>query len=365
MSEFEKAKRAEYQRKRKKIIYVLLAFALLLSLLTATFSAIFVKLDANTYVPYYEEGSALYHAYLNENEYYTEERLNGEHAYVSSLINRMDAEFCYTLRMETEDVTYRYQHRVDLQLVIMDTNSKAAIYNPVETVLGPTENTFSGSTLTINPKIDIDYVRYNNKAMEFIEKYKLTGISAHLDAIMYVDVVGMSESFSSESGGQYTIRVRIPLVQDTLKPEVTSTVPAGPQKILANPTEQTGVFKLAAIILGVLDALLLIAAVIYTTKTRDVHIDYARKVQRLLNNYRSFIQRINSPFDSTGYQVLKVDTFNEMLEIRDTLQMPVLMYENEDKTRSVFMIPADTRLLYIFEIEVDNYDELYNSAEEA
>ena len=35
------------------------------------------------------------------------------------------------------------------------------------------------------------------------------------------------------------------------------------------------------------------------------------------------------------------------------------MSENADETRTLFLIPTQTKLLYLFEIKVDNYDELY------
>ena len=361
MSEFEKIKRDEYQKHRKEIIYFLTALALILALVTASFSIIFVSLDANTYVYYEESGSALYHAYLNENEYYEEERLNGNHAYISSLIHHMDVAFRYESHMEAKDATYQYQYRVDSQLVIQDFKTGAAIYNPVETILGPTNKIYEGQTLVLSPTVDIDYVAYNSKAKEFIAKYRLADVSSYLKVTMYVDVIGMSELFASDSeSGQYTIEVKIPLTQNVLKPEVTSTIPTGPQKIVSNPNKGKELFKVLAIISGILDAGAIGCAVVYTLKTRDMHIDYSRKVQRLVNNYRSFIQKINNPFDRTGYQTLEIGTFNEMLEIRDTLQLPILMYENEDKTCATFMIPLDSRLLYIFEIKVDNYDELYS-----
>jgi putative N-acetylmannosamine-6-phosphate epimerase len=88
------------------------------------------------------------------------------------------------------------------------------------------------------------------------------------------------------------------------------------------------------------------------------------KVKRIVNSYKGFIQKINTPFNEAGYQVLYINTFNEMLEIRDTLQLPILMYENEDRTRSVFMIPTSTELLYVFDIKVDNYDVIYSDASE-
>lgn len=363
MSELEKLRRAEYQKNRKKIIHILLAVVLAVSVLTATFSCIFMALDADTYVLFYEEGSVLYHAYLNDNEYYEEERLNGEHAYVSSLIKDMDAEFTYTVEMDTKDVTYQYQYRVDAQLVILDTGSGAAVYNPTETLLGPTGGTADGETLTINPRVDIDYVYYNDKAAGFIEKYDLANVSSHLDVTMYVDIVGMSESFASDNEGQYFVQVRIPLNEDIIKPHTSSTIPEGPQTVLANPHTSKTVFKVLAIIFGVLDLVAVAALIFYVFKTRDAHLDYERKVQRVVSSYKSFIQKINTPFDTTGYQLLAVDTFREMLEIRDTLQLPILMYENEDKTRAIFVIPTNAQLLYAFEIRVDNYDEIYADGE--
>jgi hypothetical protein len=35
------------------------------------------------------------------------------------------------------------------------------------------------------------------------------------------------------------------------------------------------------------------------------------------------------------------------------------MSENTDKTRAQFFIPTNTRILYLYEVKVDNYDKLY------
>ena len=362
MSEHDKIKRDEYQKHRQKTIYILTAIILVLSFVTAIFSIVFLRLDANTYVSYEETGSAVYHAYLNENEYYEQERLNGEHAYISTLIHHMDVQFRYVSKMEAEDVQYQYQYRVDAQLVIQDEKTGAAIYNPTETILGPTVEAFQGQKLVLEPKVDLDYVSYNEKAKGFIDKYCLVNVSAHLNVTMYVDVVGMSELFASDSEGQYTISVKIPLNQAVLKPQVSSTIPTGIQQVLSNPNEGKRVIRILAIVFGGLDAVAIAGSAYYVLKTRDEHIDYGRKVQRIVNNYKSFIQKINNGFDATGYQVLKVDTFNEMLEIRDTLQLPILMHENEDKTRTLFCIPVDGKLLYTFEIKVDNFEKIYAAA---
>ncbi|MBQ9781787.1 MAG: hypothetical protein IJW26_01220, partial [Clostridia bacterium] len=81
--------------------------------------------------------------------------------------------------------------------------------------------------------------------------------------------------------------------------------------------------------------------------------------------YRSYIQQITVPIDKEGKQVLTVSSFQELLEIRDTIQKPVLMYENDDKTLTEFLIPTDTAIIYAYEIKVDDYDEIYSTNEES
>ena len=53
-----------------------------------------------------------------------------------------------------------------------------------------------------------------------------------------------------------------------------------------------------------------------------------------------------------------------MLSIRDTIQSPILMSENKDQTKTQFVIPTNTQILYTFEIKVDNYDEIYGKTED-
>lgn len=116
-------------------------------------------------------------------------------------------------------------------------------------------------------------------------------------------------------------------------------------------------FKTTAIVLGVLDGLmiLLLVAFIYLTRTPDI--TYTARVKKIQSQYKSYIQKINNLFKTNGYQIIQVDTFEEMLEIRDTIQAPILMYENDDKTCAKFMIPTDSKLLYLYEIKIDGYEE--------
>ena len=54
------------------------------------------------------------------------------------------------------------------------------------------------------------------------------------------------------------------------------------------------------------------------------------------------------------YELIMVDKFNAVLEIRDTIQEPILMFELPEKLKTYFMIPSKNQILYIYELSVNN-----------
>ena len=355
MSELEKQQREAYQRNRKKWIYIQTAVIVVLAIATLLSAMTYSSLNKKTYVSYVQDGNAIYKAYLADNEYYSEEYLNGSHAYVASLIDKMTADFSYCLEMGADDVDYKYTYRIDAQLEIKDGETGAAIYNPVYEIIPEQTGRVEGkSSISIKEHVEIDYHKYNDIANHFVASYIRQGRTENTLVVrMYVDVVGVSESFESDRSERYTVELFVPLSKEIVKPSVSSTVPAGEQRILANNSTSKLGFRIAAIACGSVDAALLVVLAIFVILTRDKHIDYARRVQKIVANYKSYIQKINNSFDTEGYQVLYVDTFREMLEIRDTIQRPILMFEDEDRTYSHFMIPTDTKVLYMFEVKVE------------
>ena len=43
-----------------------------------------------------------------------------------------------------------------------------------------------------------------------------------------------------------------------------------------------------------------------------------------------------------------------MLEIRDTVKQPILMKENNNKTGTYFVIPSNTKILYVYRLKVSD-----------
>ena len=336
------------------MVAVVIALAIIISSLVA------YQLNKTYYIGYSESGSIDYNVFLEDNEFYDSTFLDKDQSYVASLIDKIVADFSYNIEMDTSDVNYKYSYTVKSRLEIIDNSSKAPIFNPeYELVSVQNKTKSSSSRLHINEIVVLDYDQYNDLANKFLATYDLTGnTTSNIVVTLSVDVLSDCNAFSGSTVDAYTSELRIPLTTKTVNIKMTSAVPDSESKMIAC-TRGAGyeAFKTTAIVLGVFEALvlLLMGAFIYLTRTEDI--TYTARVKKIVSQYKSYIQRIKTIFDHSGYQRVFVDTFDEMLEIRDTIQAPILMYENNDKTCAKFMIPTDSKLLYIYEIKIEGFEE--------
>ena len=366
MSEKEKTKRDKYRKNREKWIFAQSVIAAVLAIAVLISALVSYQLNQKYYVEYREGGSVDYDVYLKENEFYDSPYLEKDQAYVASLIDKIIANFYYEIDMNAEDVNYRYSYTITSRLEILDNSSDGTIYNPeYELVSVQNKSQNSANRLTINEIVVLNYDDYNQLAGRFLETYDLSSTTSNIVVTLNVDVLSDCEAFSGNAVDTYSSELRIPLTTKTVNINMTSSVPDSESKMIAC-TRGAGseVFKTTAIVLGIADLILilLLVAFIYFTRTPDI--TYTARVKKILSQYKSYIQKINNLFKTGGYQIILVDTFDEMLEIRDTIQAPILMYENEDKTCAKFMIPTDSKLLYLYEIKVEGYEEPEAEAEQ-
>lgn len=363
MSEAERRRRLNYKKNRKKWMLIQGVTMLVVAVLIIASALTYYQLDKTYYIDYTESGEVDYKVQLKPNDFYDDEWLPEGQAYVASLINSVLADFRYELNMEAANVNYEYAYSIDAAVEIIDDTTHEALFNPVYEIQSERRATQSSNNkLVISEQVVIDYVQYNELATRFIKTYGLTNAKSNLVVKMNVEVVGSSQEFENNSENEYAVAIRMPLTSRTLGIEMTSSVPSGESKVLACKTAvNRDVFKVVGLSFGGLELLFIMFFIAFVYITRNHDVNYTIKVQKLLSSYRSFIQEITNGFDTRGYQVLTVKTFVEMLGIRDTIQSPILMSENTDQTRTQFFIPTNTKILYLYEIKVENYDELYGA----
>lgn len=362
MSEAEKKLRADYLKNRKKWMLIQIIAIAVLAAVVLSMIITYVQVSKTYYINYYEGSNVSYLVGLKQNDFYEDAWIEKDNAYVASLIDSVLAKFEYRLAMDSDKVSYDYSYGIDARLVIADKYTGTPIYSPVYTLLEEkTLTQESGKPLHIKESVSVDYETYNSTAATFTRAYDLDDTKSNLIVTMTVRVNGQCEDAEGESFNEYVASLNIPLNEKTVEMTYSSTIPEAEGRVLAcNGKVNKNVFLVLAIVFGSLEVLAVAGFIVFTILTRNHDINYANKVKRIFSNYRSYIQKITNELDTTGYQVLYISTINEMLVLRDTYQLPILMRENADQTATKFMIPTESGILYVHEIRVENYDAIYN-----
>ena len=364
MSEKEIKRRQEYKQNRKRWLIVQ-AVALVVAVAIALCSfLVYNQMNKTYYIEYTESSSIDYQVKYRDNEFFADSTLGANQAYITPLIERIFADFHYEMRMGVSNVEFDYAYSINAKMVVADKTSGNAYYTIEEELLPCRQATSEGgSTVKIGEQIPIDFPYYNNLARSFTSVYALKNSTSTLIVTLQVQINSTCDQFETDNQNAYSTSINIPLNEETMSIHLTSSAPVSENKVLSY---KSGINQNIFLILGdvfvglaVLLALVLLA---YMHFTKNEDITYSAKVRKLLSSYSSFIQRMEGDFDDEGYQILIIKTFNELLGIRDTIQAPILMTENRDQTMSRFLIPTNTKLLYVFEVKVDNYDEIYGTA---
>ncbi|MBE6620901.1 MAG: hypothetical protein E7625_06035 [Ruminococcaceae bacterium] len=363
MSELEIKRRKEYKRNRKRWSIIQIVAIVIVAAIALGSFLIYDRMNRTYYIEYTECSKIDYKVQYLENEFFEEEWIGKDQEYISSLVNGIVADFTYKLNMDTVGVGFEYKYKIDATLLIADKDSGKP-YRTVTENLVPLTNASArrSNSVEVNESVSIDYNKYNQIAGDFVETYFLKNASCTLIVTLDIEVLSSSDNFQQSNENRYFTSLNIPLVEDTFGMEITSSVPESESKVLAySGAESQGIFLTVGIASSALTFLLalLLIAFLYITKNEDV--TYSAKVRKILNAYSSYIQRMDGEFNDEGYQTVSIKTFTEMLGIRDTIQSPILATENREETMTRFLIPTNTKILYVYEIKVDNYDQLYTT----
>lgn len=367
MSELEIQRRKEYKRNRKRWMIVQLFAIILVAVIALGSFLIYNRMNRTYYIEYTENGIINYKVQYEENEFFEDEWIGKDQAYISSLIEGMTADFIYRLNTDSSDLHFNYRYKIDAKLLIASKDTGAPYYTFEENIFPPKEAVAqNGTRVQINETVSIDYVKYNQTAKSFVDTYHLKNTaSCTLIVTLDVEILSSSKQFEKENQNRYTTSLNIPLALDTFNIHTTASSPDNEIKVLEY---QDIADRDLLFIIGVsaisLDALLVLVLFIFLHLTKNEDITYAAKIRKILRAYGSYIQRMEGEFDCEGYQIIMIKTFTEMLGIRDTIQSPVVMSENRDETMTRFFVPTNTNILYVFEMKVDNYDEIYGLTEE-
>ena len=312
---------------------------------------VYYKNSVNHIMSYDEKSDVDYKVLLKANDFYKEDYLDQNKGYIASLIDKISTNFKYFICFD-ETVNYNYSYKISSSIDVMDNTNNTNLYHFTEDLFEKELVKYHGN-LIINQKLDIDYQKYNDIISKFKEVYQLKNVDSSLNISLYVNIEDIDRSKTTQFINKKVSTIKIPLTQNTVSVDVQNETIDNKSNKIELYSESSYFWALVVgIAYLIISVGFMIYLIYYLSKTRTAQMIYDKEIKSIMNNYDSYIQKINGSYDIGTSQVLKIETFTDMLEIRDTLKQPILMLENKEKNGTFFIIPATNSIIYTYALRV-------------
>ena len=336
----------QHQKRRRKHKIKLAVESIVIIIISIITIVSYFCLSKNEYNRYTEKAKVDYKVNLKENEFYEEDYLDEKNTIIASLIKDLEVEFKYNLNLE-QDQDYTYSYKILAKTSVKESSRDNTIYETTQELLSKEVQESNAKDLEIAEKVTIDYNEYNEKINKFINVYKLDNTTSTLNLEMYVYVINKYDGEQINRDSK-VMTLNIPLTTKTVDISIDSNVIKDEGNILSKKSEYDNLTYMLGIgfVLLVIGVAIFIKFIKYVLETRSAEKMYEQELKRILFNYKTYIQQINNEIDYNNYKIIQINTFNEILEMRDTMQSPILMYTEENEDRTKFMIMKDG-ILYL------------------
>ena len=332
---------------RKNIIKILVIAIVVLIVMTIALIVQAIKENQNrTNIVYAENGLVNYNVHLRKNNFFEKEYLEENMQYIASLIDYVTANFKYQLQSSDNNSSIgNYTYKIVAETKVVNEANQNTIFKFDEDIIEAKKLHSSDSKIYINNEIKIDYNKYNDIISKFINVYNLNDITSTVTINMYVNVEGVSKSNAPVAS------LVIPLTTKTVAIDIESnSVNATDINVYKEIASKEKLYL--AVLTFTLTALVIIELNIYINDTKDEQSVYQMQIKKILLNYGSYIQKINNEFDYDDYQIIEMKTFEDLLQIRDTISQPILMKQNIKENETIFIIPSKERVVYTYKLKV-------------
>ena len=303
------------------------ALSLLLCFILATiFMSNAVTTKKDQFITYKETSNLDYKVNLKKNDFYEQKYLGKDMIYVASLIDTIDIDFNYIFDIEKKsDISFDYD--ITGKLVISDTNGQNTFYEK-EYDLSKTkkESINAKKSHKINEKISIDYDKYNNLANKFRTNY---GIDTTSNLIVSLNVHKKgSDKNEYKLDNKSAVSVTIPLSEKAINIKIDHNDINNSSQLFTSSsvTIDNYAYLLISIVFIILLPVFMFPLVGLLLSMETNKSPYDKYINKILNEYDRLIVETTTAPDVENKNIIRIDSFNELLDVRDNLSLPIKYY---------------------------------------
>ncbi len=331
-----------------KLFFITAFLVILFSFLASFFiKKSFVILDAQN-ISYQENSSIDYNVFLKENDFYEGESLPKDMSYVASLIDKIDVNFLYNFKIDKRS-NIDFEYDIVGNLIISDSSSDKVFFEKKYVLLdNTTDNMVDDGSHKIEKNVSINYGEYNSIANQFRSKY---GIDVSSKLIVYLNIHEKSKD-GSYLRNSSSMSISIPLSERAVNISMDYNEINKSNRLVRD--EQFVITNYFFVVLGLIFVVLFICTCINFFKlifhVRIRKSKYDKYVAKLLREYdRLIVETITKP-NLDDKNIIVVLKFQELLDVRDNLKLPIKYYVVESHSECYFYINYRDEV-YLFHVK--------------
>lgn len=287
-------------------------------------------------VSYSERSSVTYSVCLNDNDYYKGQCQSSGMQYISTLTKSIPIVFNYNINYSSA-VNYKLDYYILGKTIIYDRDDASKVLYRDDKLLSERKSVEGTDVIAkLNTKIDVAFKEKNDFVNGYKSKYALNSLASY-DVVLYVD---------DGKGPREVASVSIPLSMQTFG--ISEETVANDDQLVS--MEKAGlasintVFGLVGGVFGIIGAVILVKLIKLIYVTIDGGSPYEKKLNQILAEYDRVIVMSKSEYKiNPDKQFIKLDSFFELLDARDTLEKPII-YEKVNSVKSYFYVEDDERI---------------------
>lgn len=332
-------------KKNKKEIVIIIGI-IIFAVLTGYFYKESKTIKSTGEIGYEERSNINYKVYLKDKKYYNRDYLDEGMQYIASIIDYIQVDYNYNVKFDQED-NYIINKKVLADIKIVDSDkSDKIIYTKQETLK---EESIKGNEINLEDSIKVDYKKYNGLTNEFKTSYAISA-----DCSLVVSYYVYYENEYGDIKQNRILNVTIPLSQQMVNISKSDDINKR-STYLGTTTKATinSLMLTISLILGVVTLILVAALVTQVLKRRASESRYERFIRKILREYDSYITESKEGNYSTNKPIIKVDSFKELLDVRNNVEKAIVYIKVNDNTSKFIIIDNEIYEYVVTREEMD------------
>lgn len=343
--------------KQNKKIFLTYFVLSLITILFVSFGIVLLYRGFRNYtlatLSYMDSPSLKYKVYLKPNDFFDEDYLDENSPYLTNLIDYINVNYNYNIKFD-KAVSGNYIYYITASIKSYEKNSTG---NPlwVKNYVVKESQTIPFKSIyeyTLLEPVKVDYNLYN----DYLKDFESTAAKIALDSYLYVNMVVKTNIECEEISDKIenNIEFKIPLSQLAVDATVTKKTNIDSKTIIKKIISDDYIFVVCKAfgIVFVLIGLYSLSYIIRINKLNKLKNKYFVELKKILKVYDSIIVNIAKMPNLEDLNVIKVKSFNELIDAHGEVRMPINFYENEDKNKSYFTLISESNAwIYVLECQ--------------